>query len=84
MIPPQAALVEFAVYQPFDPKAPTEAKAHGDLRYIAYVVPHSGDIRLKELGAAKDVEPAIERFREALRNPATRSRTAGASPRSNR
>ena len=70
-IPPQAALVEFAVYQPFDPKAPTEAKAHGDLRYIAYVVPHSGDIRLKELGAAKDVEPAIERFREALRNPAT-------------
>ena len=70
-IPPNAALVEFAVYQPFDPKAPTEASAHGDLRYIAYVVPHDGAVRLKELGAAKDVEQAIERFREALRNPAT-------------
>jgi hypothetical protein len=35
LIPPDAALLEYAVYRRFDPKAASDAEAHGDLRYVA-------------------------------------------------
>lgn len=69
LIPPEAALVEFAVYEPFDPKGATEAQAHGEPRYVASVIPHDGVVRVKDLGAAKDIDRAVERFREAMRDP---------------
>src|SRR5207237_2688694 len=37
-IPEDAALVEFAVYRPFDPKAPGVRAARGEPRYVAYVI----------------------------------------------
>jgi CHAT domain-containing protein/Tfp pilus assembly protein PilF len=69
LIPPEAALLEFAVYEPYDPKAPNDARAHGALRYVAYVIPHKGDVQVRELGAAEDIDRAVERFRETLRDP---------------
>lgn len=68
-IPADAALIEFAVYRPFDPKAPDNQKAYGEPRYVAYVVRNQGDVQWKELGEAKDVDQGIEALRQALFNP---------------
>jgi CHAT domain-containing protein/Tfp pilus assembly protein PilF len=69
LIPPEAALVEFAVYEPFDPKGATEAAMHGEPHYVACVIPHDGVVRVKDLGTVGGVDRAIERFREALSDP---------------
>src|SRR5262249_23945633 len=37
-VPSDAALVEFAVYRPFDPKAELETEAYGAPRYMVYVL----------------------------------------------
>jgi CHAT domain-containing protein len=70
MIPDGAALVEFAVYRPFDPKAPDNKNAYGDPRYVAYVFRRSGEVQWRELGEAKAIDTAIGKWREALRDPA--------------
>ena len=69
-IPADAVLIEFAVYSPFDPKQPSESnKDFGDPRYIAYIVPSQGEVRWKDLGPAKDIDAAVDAFRQALRDP---------------
>jgi CHAT domain-containing protein/Tfp pilus assembly protein PilF len=68
-IPKEAALVEFAVYRPYDPKAPDNQKAYGDPRYVAYVVRRQGDVQWAELGDAKKIEDAISAWRQAVRTP---------------
>jgi CHAT domain-containing protein len=64
-IPTDAALAEFAVYRPFDPKA----DAYGDARYAAYVLRQQGDVRWTDIGATADVDRAVAALREALRDP---------------
>jgi CHAT domain-containing protein/Tfp pilus assembly protein PilF len=71
-IPEGAALVEFAVYRPFDPKKPDNEAAYGEPRYVAYVLRRGGEVRWAELGEAKPVDAAIAAWREALRDPARR------------
>jgi CHAT domain-containing protein/tetratricopeptide (TPR) repeat protein len=72
-IPVDAALVEFAVYRPFDPKQPNEStKNYGEPRYIAYVIPGEGEVSWKDLGAAKEIDAAVDAFRQALRAPQRR------------
>jgi CHAT domain-containing protein/Flp pilus assembly protein TadD len=71
-IPDDAALIEFAVYRPFDPKAPDNQKAYGEPRYVAYVVRKQGAVLWKELGDAKAIDRAIDEFRKALRDPKRR------------
>ncbi len=68
-IPADAALIEFAVYRSFDPKAPDNQKAYGEPRYVAYVVRNQGDVQWKELGEVKAVDQGIEALRQALFNP---------------
>jgi CHAT domain-containing protein/Tfp pilus assembly protein PilF len=68
-IPADAALVEFAVYHPFDPKAPDNQKAYGESHYVAYVMRNQGDVQWKELGEAKEVDERIAALRQALLNP---------------
>ena len=70
-IPPDAALIEFSVYHPFDPRA-AEDKAYGEPRYVAYVLQHQGEIQWKELGGVRQIDEAINSLREALRNPKSR------------
>jgi CHAT domain-containing protein len=68
-IPVDAALIEFAVYRPFDPKAPDNQKAYGEPRYVAYVMRNQGEVQWKELGEAKDVDEGIEALRQAFLDP---------------
>ena len=68
-IPEHAVLVEFAVYRPFDSKAPDNQKAYGAPRYIAYILYRQGEVQWKDLGAAKEIDDLVDSLREALRDP---------------
>jgi CHAT domain-containing protein len=68
-IPENAALIEFAVYRPFDPKAQDSPKAYGEPRYAAYVVRGRGEVQWKDLGEANTIDEAIAVLRQALRDP---------------
>lgn len=68
-IPNNAALIEFAVYRPFDPKAPENDRAYSEPRYVAYVLHNQGEVRWVELGEAKEIDSQAARLREALRDP---------------
>jgi CHAT domain-containing protein len=70
-IPDNAALIELAVYRPFDQKA-TGAQAYGEPHYVAYVMRKQGELLWKELGDAKSIDNAIDHLREALRDPKRR------------
>src|SRR5262249_9008701 len=63
-----AALIELAVYRPFDPKA-EEDNAYGEPRYVAYVVRNQGEVRWRDLGTVRDIDDLIAAFRQALRDP---------------
>jgi len=52
-IPLDAALVEFAVYHPFNFRAPDNPKAYGASRYVAYILRRQGEVQWKDLGATK-------------------------------
>ena len=67
-VPPSAALIEFAIYRPFDPKAPDWEKGYGEPRYVAYVMRSNAEIQWKDLGNVKEIDAAIAAFREGLRN----------------
>jgi CHAT domain-containing protein/Tfp pilus assembly protein PilF len=68
-IPGDAALIEFASYRPFNPKAATEEDAFGRPRYVAYILRRQGKIEWRELGAAKAIDEAVAALRIALRDP---------------
>jgi CHAT domain-containing protein len=68
-IPLDAALIEFAVYRPFDPKASEDRKAYGEPRYVAYVLRRQGEVRWIDVGAAKEIEARIDSWRQALGDP---------------
>jgi CHAT domain-containing protein/tetratricopeptide (TPR) repeat protein len=69
-LPADAALVEFSIYRPFDPRAAIESeKKFGAPRYVAYVVRHSGETRWKDLGTADAINRSIDAFRSALADP---------------
>lgn len=73
VVPADSALVEFAVYRPFDPKAAVEStQTSGDPRYVVYVIPGRGEVRWKDLGPAGEIDAAVETFRQALRDPSRR------------
>jgi CHAT domain-containing protein/Tfp pilus assembly protein PilF len=71
-IPTGAALIEFAVYRPFDPKAESNSEAYKEPRYIAYVLRRTGEVRWRDLGDAKAIDEAIGFLRETLRDPLRR------------
>ena len=81
-IPDGAALLEFAVFRPFDPTAERNAEAYGPPHYAAYVVrrqlpPHGVD-----LGPAAPIDEAIDALRQALRDPRADRRQAARAARS--
>ena len=71
-IPANAALIEFAVYRPFDPKAESNSEAYKEPRYIAYVLRQKGGARWRDLGDAKSIDEAIGLMRQALGDPLKR------------
>src|SRR4030095_4711100 len=67
-IPANTALIEFAIYSPFDPKAKTEKAAFGQPRYVAYIIRQQGELRWKELGDVKAINGAVDELRKGLRD----------------
>jgi CHAT domain-containing protein/Tfp pilus assembly protein PilF len=68
-IPNNAALIEFATYRPFDPKAVSTDEAFGKPHYVAYVIRREGTPQGKDLGETKAIDDAIDAWRQALRDP---------------
>lgn len=71
-IPTRAALIEFAAYRPFDPKAKGGAGAFGDTRYAVYILRGQGATRGKDLGATGEIDAVLHAWRQALRDPGRR------------
>ena len=68
-MPDDAALLEFAVFRPFDPKAERNAEAYGPAHYAAYVVRQNAAPIGVDLGVAAEIDTLIGRLRDALRDP---------------
>ena len=68
-IPGDAALLEFAIFRPFDPKAERNAEAYGAPHYAVYVVRRQQAPIGFDLGPASDIDTAVDEFRKALRDP---------------
>ena len=71
-IPAGAALIEFAVYRPFDPKAESNSEAYKEPRYIAYVIHQKGEVRWHDIGDARAIDQTVGALRQALRDPLRR------------
>jgi CHAT domain-containing protein/Tfp pilus assembly protein PilF len=69
-IPERTALIEFAVFRPFDPKAWSETDAYGPPRYAAFVLHRTGAPQGFDLGAVSEIDPMVAVLRESLRDPA--------------
>ncbi|MFN0253379.1 MAG: CHAT domain-containing protein [Kofleriaceae bacterium] len=69
-IPAKAKLVEIVNYQPYDPNSPYAVNpVMKPRRFAAFVVGAKGEPALIELGEARPIEDAIEKFRKALADP---------------
>ena len=67
-LPEDAALLEFAIFRPFDPKAERNADAYGPPHYAAYVVRKNAAPRGVDLGPAAAIDQAIDALRQAVRD----------------
>ena len=68
-IPADAALVEFYIYRPFNPKYTRESERFGKPRYVVYVLPSRGTVQWVDLGDAAPIDRAVDVWRKALRDP---------------
>ncbi|WP_437841994.1 tetratricopeptide repeat protein [Sorangium sp. So ce1153] len=62
---PGAALVEIALFQPFDPRAKSN-RWYGDPHYVAYVLHRTSDPSWVELGPAAPIDALVARARALL------------------
>ncbi|MCI0524534.1 MAG: tetratricopeptide repeat protein, partial [Acidobacteria bacterium] len=69
IIPPNTALVEFALYAPFDLKTNKPLPQ----RYLAYVLSSQGNRHWAELGEVSVINAAVEDWRKLLGNPSSPS-----------
>ncbi|HYX42413.1 MAG TPA: tetratricopeptide repeat protein, partial [Pyrinomonadaceae bacterium] len=68
-LPADAALIEFAFYQPFNPATTSKSDKYGAPHYAAYVLRRTGQPQAIELGAAADIDRLITRWRGTLADP---------------
>ena len=68
-IPRNAALIEFASYRPYNPRAENNNEAYGKRHYVACVVREQSDVQWKELGEAQAIDASVNELRQALRDP---------------
>jgi CHAT domain-containing protein/Tfp pilus assembly protein PilF len=69
-IPEDAALIEMAIYRPYDPQASAKEGRFGAARYVAYVLRHAGPLQWVDLGEAAPIDREVDQLRRALRQPA--------------
>ena len=65
LIPKQTALIEYALYAPFD----LQTKNWGAPRYAAYVLTSQGPPHWIDLGKAKGIDQTIKELRKSLSDP---------------
>lgn len=63
LIPPNAALIEFASYHPWNAKTEKSEPSH----YVAYILTPSGDIQWVDLGLTHPINREVIEFRSALK-----------------
>ena len=68
-IPSDAALVEFALYRPFNNRVAQRDKRFGPPRYVAYVLRRTGGPASVDLGDAQTIDRQVETLRQMLRDP---------------
>lgn len=68
-LPAGAALVELFSYEPFNTRATKLADRFGAPHYVAYVLKDKGVITFVDLGPAKLIDQAADRFLNAISNP---------------
>ncbi|MGH9944700.1 MAG: CHAT domain-containing protein, partial [Pyrinomonadaceae bacterium] len=69
-LPAGAALVEVAVYRPYNPRAKIKKESWGAPRYVAYVLRHGQPPAWVELGEADPIDDSAAAWRAALADPA--------------
>ena len=67
-LPEDAALLEFAIFRPFNPKAETITDTYGPPHYAAYVVRKNAAPQGVDLGPAAPIDRAIDALRHAVRD----------------
>ncbi|HNB73502.1 MAG TPA: CHAT domain-containing protein, partial [Acidobacteriota bacterium] len=67
LIPPDATLLEYAVYRPYDAKT----RQFGNARYVVYLLDQSGEIRFADLGETEPIQKAVAAFRRAVSDQAS-------------
>lgn len=70
-IPDDAALIEFAIYRPYDYTAENNDVAYAKARYVAFVIRKSATVKMIDLGERDAIDTAIGSLRAALRDPAS-------------
>lgn len=68
-VPADTALVEIALYRPFNNRVAKRHQRFGPPRYAAYVLRPSGDPISIDLGDAGAIDRDVDRFRRTLRDP---------------
>ncbi len=68
-LPEKTALVEIIAYQPDNPRVENLGKRFKAPRYIAYILPKTGEPKWVGLGDLATIDNLIVEFREALQNP---------------
>ncbi|MEP7306513.1 MAG: CHAT domain-containing tetratricopeptide repeat protein [Acidobacteriota bacterium] len=68
-MPADAALLEFAIFRPFDPKAERNVEAYGSPRYAVYVLRKHAAPRGFDLGPVGGIDESIDALRQAVRDP---------------
>lgn len=77
-LPPDTAVLDYVVYQPFDFSASNDKREHGEERYAAYVIRRDGETRGVDLGPVRAIDPLVRRVREAFRDPSRTDATTRA------
>jgi CHAT domain-containing protein/tetratricopeptide (TPR) repeat protein len=67
-LPAGAALVEIAVYRPFNNRVPQRDKRFGVPRYVAYVVRPGVEPAAVDLGDVTTIDPQVDTLRRSLSN----------------
>jgi CHAT domain-containing protein/Tfp pilus assembly protein PilF len=67
-LPADAALLEFMIFRPFDPRAERNAEAYGPPHYAAYVIRRNAPPFGWDLGPAANIGEAIDFLRQTLRD----------------
>lgn len=68
-VPEHSALLEFAIFRPFNPRGERNSEAYGPAHYAAYVLRRRGAPRGFDLGPADAIDTAIDGLKQSLRDP---------------